>query len=94
LSTANYKELDKQYGSIQNSRDNDLLVLQEEKASKVMYGKDALYNGDGTLNVTSIQQVLGSQQMYLGENGIGKTRESFAMNNTRYSTERKERFGT
>jgi hypothetical protein len=41
-----------------HSRDNDLLVLQEEKASKVMYGKDALYNGDGTLNVTSIQQVL------------------------------------
>jgi hypothetical protein len=55
--------------------DNDLLVLQEEKASKVMYGKDALYNGDGTLNVTSIQQVLGSQQMYLGENGIGKTQK-------------------
>jgi hypothetical protein len=40
-----------------------------------MYGKDALYNGDGTLNVTSIQQVLGSQQMYLGENGIGKTQK-------------------
>jgi hypothetical protein len=38
------------------------LVLQEEKASKVMYGKDVLYNGDGTLNVTSIQQVLGSSK--------------------------------
>jgi hypothetical protein len=36
LSTANYKELDKQYGSIQklHSRDNDLLVLQEEKLLK------------------------------------------------------------
>jgi hypothetical protein len=47
LSTANYKELDKQYGSIQklHSRDNDLLVLQEEKASKVMYGKDAFIMG-------------------------------------------------
>jgi hypothetical protein len=67
----------RQYGSIQklHSRDNDLLVLQEEKASKVMYGKSALYNGDGTLNVTSIQQVLGSQQMYLGENGIGKNQK-------------------
>jgi hypothetical protein len=58
LSTANYKELDKQYGSIQklHSRDNDLLVLQEEKASKVMYGKDALYNGDVkcNFNTTSV----------------------------------------
>jgi hypothetical protein len=35
-----------------------ILVLQRKKASKVMYGKDAFINGDGTLNVTSIQQVL------------------------------------
>jgi hypothetical protein len=48
--------------------------LQEEKASKVMYGKDAFVIM-GTENVTSIQQVLGSQQMYLGENGIGKTQK-------------------
>jgi hypothetical protein len=82
LSTVNYKELDKQYGSIQklHSRDNDILVLQEEKASKVMFGKDALYNGDGTVNVTSTAQVLGQQVTYLGENGIGKNPESFAVN--------------
>jgi hypothetical protein len=82
LSTANYKELDKQYGSIQklHDRENDILVLQEELASKVMFGKDALYNGDGTVNVTSISQVLGQNIPYIGENGIGKNPESFAVN--------------
>jgi len=82
LSTLNFKELDKQYGSIQKlySRDNDLLVLQEEKASKILFGKDALYNADGTSNPTSTRQVLGQQVTYLGENGIGKNPESFAEN--------------
>jgi hypothetical protein len=83
LSTANYKELDKQFGSIQklHSRDNDVLVLQEERASKVMFGKDALYNGDGTVNVTSISEVLGQNIPYIGESGIGKNPESFTFNN-------------
>lgn len=82
LGKANFKELDKQYGSIQklHSRDGDILVLQEEKASKVMFGKDALYNGDGSVNVTSIPEVLGQQLYYMGENGIGKNPESFAVN--------------
>jgi hypothetical protein len=82
LSTANYKQLDKQYGSIQklHSRDNDILVLQEEKASKVLFGKDALYNSDGTSNITATTNVLGQQVTYLGENGIGKNPESFAVN--------------
>jgi len=82
LSTANYKELDKQYGSIQKlvSRDGDIVVFQEEKTSKVMFGKDALYNGDGTANVTSIPEVLGQQVFYLGENGIGKNPESVGIN--------------
>lgn len=85
LSTGNFKELDKQYGSIQklHSRDNDILVLQEDKASKVLFGKDALYNGDGTINVTSIPQVLGQQVTYLGENGIAKNPESFAIDDFR-----------
>ena len=71
LSTANYKLLDKNYGSVQKllSRDNDIVVLQEEKASKVMFGKDVLYNADGTSNLSSIPEVLGTQVTYLGENG-------------------------
>jgi hypothetical protein len=82
LSTANFKQIDKIYGSIQklHSRDNDILVLQEEKASKVLFGKDALYNADGNSNLTSLPEVLGSQVTYLGENGISTNPESFAIN--------------
>ncbi|MFH6944636.1 Ig-like domain-containing protein [Flavobacterium sp. FlaQc-50] len=81
--TGNFKELDKQYGSIQklHSRDNDILILKERKASKVMFQKDILYNVDGTSNVGSIDKTLGSEITYLGSNGIGKHPESFAENN-------------
>lgn len=81
--TGNFKELDKQYGSIQklHSRDNDILILKERKASKVMFQKDILYNVDGSSNVGSIDKTLGSEITYLGSNGIGKHPESFAENN-------------
>jgi len=81
-STGNFKELDKQYGSIQklHSRDNDILVLKESKASKVMFEKGLLTNSDGSTNVTSIDKILGPEIMYLGDNGIGKNPESFAEN--------------
>jgi hypothetical protein len=81
--TGNFKELDKQYGSIQklHSRDNDILILKERKASKVMFEKDIIYNADGTSNVASIDKTLGSEITYLGSNGIGKHPESFAENN-------------
>lgn len=81
-STGNFKELDKQYGSIQklHSRDNDILVLKEYKASKVMFEKGLIYNSDGTANVSTIDKVLGPELTYLGDNGIGKNPESFAEN--------------
>lgn len=83
LSTGNFKELDKQYGSIQklHSRDNDLVVFQEEKTSKVLFNKNALYGADGSIDVTATKDILGQQITYLGENGIGKNPESFGINN-------------
>jgi hypothetical protein len=83
LSTGNFKDLDKQYGSIQKllTRDNDIVVLQEEKASKVLFKKKILYNEDGTSNIVSTDVVLGDQITYLGQNGIGKAPESVAVNN-------------
>lgn len=82
LSRANFKELDKDHGSIQKlySRQNDLLVLQEDIASKVLYGKDALYSGDGEINITSMPSVLGQQILYNGYNGISLNPESFGVN--------------
>jgi hypothetical protein len=81
--TLNFKELDKQFGSIQklHSRDNDILVLKENKASKVMFEKGLLYNADGSSNVTASGNVLGPELTYVGDNGIGKNPESFAENN-------------
>lgn len=82
ISTGNFKLLDKDYGSIQklHSRDNDILILQEEKASKVLFERNALFNADGSTNVSAMSNVLGTQVTYLGENGIGKNPEGFAVN--------------
>jgi hypothetical protein len=80
LSVANFKEdIDKRYGFIQKlySRDTDLLVFQEDKVSRVLYGKDLLLNADGTSNISSIEDVLGQQIMYSGEYGISRNPESF-----------------
>jgi hypothetical protein len=81
LSRANYKEdIDKNYGYIQklHGRDTDIIVFQEDKVSKVLYGKDLLMNADGSSNVTSIESVLGQQVTYAGEYGISRNPESFA----------------
>jgi hypothetical protein len=80
LSQANYKPLEQEYGSIQKiySRDKDLIVFQEDKVSKVYFGKNVLYDAVGGGNVSSIQEVIGEQLPYSGEFGISKNPESFA----------------
>ena len=86
LSTVNYKDdIEKKYGSIQliHPRDNDLLVFQEDKVSKVLFGKDLLMNADGTYNITAIPSILGRQLPYAGEYGISNNPESFALNGNR-----------
>lgn len=93
LSRANFKDdLDKKYGAIQKlyARDTDLVVFQEDKISKVLYGKDLLLNADGTGNVSSIEDVLGQQIAYTGEYGISTQPESFAVDgNNLYFTDAK-----
>jgi hypothetical protein len=81
LSTANFKDdIEKKYGGIQKivARDTDLVVFQEDKVSKVLYGKAVLNNVDGTGNVGKIKDVLGQQITYDGEYGISQNPESFA----------------
>jgi hypothetical protein len=82
LSTGNFKDdLDKQYGSIQriHSRENDIVVLQEDKAGKVLFGKDALFTSDGETALTGITEVLGRYIPYMGNRGIGQNPESFSI---------------
>ena len=80
LSLANYKDdLEKKYGKIVklDSDATDLLVIQEDKWSKVLYGKDLLYNADATTNLSRIEDVLGQQVMYGGEYGISTFADSY-----------------
>ena len=80
LSIVNFKNLDLEFGSIQkiHARNTDLLVLQEDKVSRVLYGKNLLSDAVGGGTVTTTPQVLGNQVSDTGEWGISFNPESFA----------------
>ena len=80
LSLANFKALEEEYGPIQKlyARDSDLIVFQEDKVSKVLFGKNLLSDSVGGGSITSIPQVLGTQVPYTAEFGISNNPESFA----------------
>jgi hypothetical protein len=80
LSIANFKYLDKAFGSIQklHARDTDLLVFQDNKISSVLYGKNLLVDAVGGGQIASIPEVLGTQLAFQYENGISRNPESFA----------------
>jgi len=82
LSIANFKNLDKDYGSIQKiyARDSDLLVLHEDKITSVLFGKNLLVDAVGGGQVASIPEVLGNQVPYQLDNGISNDPASFAVN--------------
>jgi len=74
------KDLNPEYGSIQklHSRNTNLVTLCEDKCLKILANKDALFNADGSTNVTSNKAVLGQAVPYAGEFGISDNPESFA----------------
>jgi hypothetical protein len=73
------KLMDQKYGSIQrlHSRDSDLIVFQEDKVQKVLYGKSLLLASDGKASLSAINDVLGQQVPFPGDFGISKNPESF-----------------
>ena len=80
LYLANYKDdIEKGWGPIYKIKgmETNIQVFQEDKDSQVFYGKDILFNADGTSNVTQISDVLGIQDPYLGEFGISKNPDGF-----------------
>jgi len=81
LSLGNFKYLDRFFGSIQklHSRDTDIVVFQENKVSKVLYGKNLISDSVGGGTIASIPEVLGTQIAYTGEYGISFNPESFAI---------------
>ena len=74
------KNLNPGYGSVQllHTRYNDIIAYCEDKVIKILTNKDALFNADGSANVTSNQAVLGQAIPYNSNYGIGINPESFA----------------
>ena len=70
-----------QYNAIQKiyAEENNLVVLQEDKCSRCLIDKNAIYNAEGGGSVTTSNQVLGEIVPYTGEYGISKNPESFAI---------------
>mgnify|MGYP003110794659 CR=1 FL=1 len=80
LSLANFKDLELIFGPIMklHSRETDILVLQEDRISYVLQGKNLLSDAAGGGAITSIPEVLGKQITRLEEFGISFNPESFA----------------
>jgi len=80
LSLGNFKYLDKSFGKVQKikARDTDIVIFQQDKVSKVLYGKNLLSDSTGGGQVSSIPEVLGTQIAYQGEYGIANDPLSFA----------------
>lgn len=93
LSQANFKSLDKEFGSVQKlyARDTNIIVFQEDKVNQVMYGKNIMFDAVGGGNVTSTNEVLGQQTAFAGEWGISSNPESFAQwgNNIYFTDQRR-----
>lgn len=81
LALANYKDLEKVFGPIEvlYGRKTDLLVLQEDKISYVLQGKNLLSDAAGGGAIASIPEVLGTQISRIEENGISNNPESFTV---------------
>ena len=80
LSLANYSDLEKSFGKIGilHARETDLLVLQEDRVSYVLQGKNLLSDSIGGGAVTSVPEVLGTQIARNEEYGISSDAETFA----------------
>ena len=80
LGLLNFKPLEDSYGHIFkiDGRQTDILVLQEDKISYVLAGKNLLSDSTGGGVVSSVPEVLGTQIARMEEYGISHNPESFA----------------
>ena len=87
------RTVDPANGSIQKlyAEDTNLIIFQENKVSKSLIDKDAIYSAEGNASVTSRNLVIGQNVAFAGEYGISKDPESFAVNGYRkYFTDRNQ----
>ena len=75
------KAVDLSYGSIQKlyAEDTNLIIFQENKVNGALIDKDAIFTAEGGGLSTTAKVVIGQITPYLGEFGIGKNPESFAV---------------
>jgi len=80
LGLVNFKDLETFFGEIQvlHARRTDILVLQEDRISYVLAGKNILTDAIGGGTVTSVPEVLGEQVARIEEYGNSFNPESFA----------------
>ena len=85
------KSLDPINGTVQRlyAEDTNLVIFQENKVSRALIDKDAIYSAEGGGSVTSSNLVIGQIVPYAGEFGISRNPESFAVYGYRkYFTDR------
>lgn len=86
------RSLDPQNGSIQKlyAENTNLTILQEDKVSRALIDKNAIYSAEGSAITTSGAVIIGQIVPYAGEYGISKDPGSFAVYGFRkYFTDRR-----
>tara|TARA_R100000935_G_scaffold58460_1_gene95691 strand:+ start:382 stop:1938 length:1557 start_codon:yes stop_codon:yes gene_type:complete len=86
------KSADPANASIQKlyAEDTNLIIFQEDKVSRALIDKDAIYSAEGSASITSTALVIGQIIAYAGEYGISTDPFSFAVyGNRKYFTDRK-----
>ena len=80
LGLLNFKPLEDDFGAIYilDGRQTDILVLQEDKISYVLAGKNLISDSTGGGVISSVPQVLGTQVARSEEYGISLNPESYA----------------
>lgn len=80
LGLLNFKPLEDSFGEISliDGRETDILVLQEDKISYVLAGKNILTDSTGGSAITSVPEVLGTQIARIENYGNSFNPESFA----------------
>ena len=86
------RSVDPAYASIQKlyAEDTNLIIFQEQKVSRALIDKDAIYSAEGNPISTSSNVVIGQIVAYAGEYGISTDPFSFSVYGYRkYFTDRK-----
>lgn len=75
-----FEEFDKSYGSIQklHSRENQLIIFQENKVSRAQVNRNVITTGSGDQILTAQGAVISQAIPYSGEYGISFNPESFS----------------